>query len=339
MRNKQLIKTAAFVLFVLAMYLIRGALVPLVLSIALFYILKPLKELVLKVIPKKVPFRIDIAIILTFVIFIAIVALIVEFIVPQIATQFANLVSSIPGYFDYFKEMVKSSQKWYLGARLPEQVNVAVFDMLKQAFGLFASFSQGVVAGILGVFGQFIGLVIIPVVVYYMLREEGRLFEGVESLLPRSLKDPIRSIFEKVNYILKSYVESQAIICTLIGIVTWLILYFLEVPFSLILGIIAAVTELIPIIGPIVGGIPAVMIAGIVSPMTAVNVVILYGAVQFVAGYIIAPKIMGDKLGIHPLTVVLGVLILGNLIGVWGIFFAAPIIAILKVIYLEIKKD
>ena len=339
MSRKQAIKLISFILFIIAIYLVRGALLPLVLSIAFFYILDPLTNLIAKIIPSKIPAKRDLAICGSFAVFIIVAILAFEYIVPQIISQFANLVSNFPSYFKYAAESVSSSQKWYLGAKIPHQFDATVFDALKQAFGLFVSFSQGIVANLVSMIGQFIGLVVIPVVVYFMLRERSSLFEGVNKLLPRTLREPVRDIFEKTDLVLKHYVESQFIICSLIGVITWLILYFLGVPFSLILGIIAAVTELIPVIGPLIGAVPVVVIAATISPMTVLYIIVLYGAVQFIASYIVAPKILGNKLGIHPLTVVLGVLILGNIIGIWGIFFAAPIIAILKIIYLEIEKN
>ncbi|MFA5104510.1 MAG: AI-2E family transporter [Candidatus Margulisiibacteriota bacterium] len=338
MSRKQAIKLGSFILFVIAIYLVRGALLPIVLSIALFYILNPLANLFAGIIPKRMPARRDIAICGAFAIFIVVVILAYEHIVPQIISQFTSLVSNFPGYFTYVTESISSSRKWYLGANLPQQVDTAVLDALKQALGLIVAFSQNMIANLIGMLGQFIGLVAIPVVSYFMLREQNSLFEGADRLLPQTLKGPVRNIFEKTDVILKHYVESQFIICSLAGLLTWAILYFLGVPLSLILGIIVAITQLIPVIGPLIGGIPAVVIAATVSPVTALYVIILYGTLQFIAGYIIAPKIMGDKLEIHPLTVILGVLILGNIIGVWGVFFAAPIIAILKVIYVEIKK-
>jgi predicted PurR-regulated permease PerM len=109
--------------------------------------------------------------------------------------------------------------------------------------------------------------------------------------------------------------------------------------FFLVPGLIAGVTELIPIVGPIIGAVPAIIIALLVSPSLAIAVVVFYLVLQTLGAYILVPKLMGNKLDLHPLTILLGVLILGNLIGVWGIFFAAPIIAILKVIYLELRKN
>lgn len=124
----------------------------------------------------------------------------------------------------------------------------------------------------------------------------------------------------------------------MIGIVTGVGLYLLGVKFFLVLGLIAAITELIPFIGPLIGAIPAVIVALLVSPALAVKVTVFYVVLQSLGAYVLVPKLMGNKLDLHPLTILLALLILGNLIGVWGIFFAAPITAILKVLYLELRK-
>ncbi|MFA6431236.1 MAG: AI-2E family transporter [Candidatus Margulisiibacteriota bacterium] len=339
MSRKQIIKVSAFVFFIVAIYLIRGALLPIVLSIALFYILNPITDLIEKIFPSKMPGRRDISICGSFAIFIFVILLAVEFVFPQLFVQTSNFISNFPNYLKYVADSMISGRQWYVGSNLPHQFDVAIFDAIKQTLGSFVAFSQNIVTNLLGLLGQFVGLLITPIIVYFMLRERAHLFEGVNKLLPLALKEPVRGVFEKTDIVLKTYVQNQLLICSMVGLVTWIILYLFGVPFSLILGIIVAVTELIPVIGPIIGGIPIAVIVLAVSPANALTIIALYAALQFIAGNIIAPKIMGDKLGIHPLTVILGVLILGNIIGVWGVFFAAPIIAILKIIYLEISKS
>jgi len=339
MNRKQIVKISAFVFFVIAIYLVRGVLLPIVLSIALFYILNPITDLIEKIFPSKMPGRRDIAICGAFSVFVFVVLLAVEFIVPQLFVQTANFISNFPNYLKYVADSLTSGRQWYVGSNLPHQFDTAIFDAIKQALGSLVAFSQNIFANLLGLLSQFVGLLITPIIVYFMLRERAHLFEGVNKLLPMILKEPVRGIFEKTDVVLKTYVQNQLIICSMVGLVTWIILYLFGVPFSLILGIIVAVTELIPVIGPVIGGIPIVVIALAVSPVNALTIIVLYAALQFIAGNIIAPKIMGDKLGIHPLTVILGVLVLGNIIGVWGVLFAAPIIAILKIIYLEIAKN
>lgn len=338
MTKNQTAKLIAFILFIVFVYYIRGAMVPIVAALALFYMLSPLALLVERLLPKKFPFARDISIITSFAVFILVVLAGIEYLIPSISGQFNGLVSEIPKYVSSAQDLITSTRKWYTGAGLPKQVNAAVFSSLQQAFNYFVSFIQGAVSGIIGLLSQFIGLVVIPVIVYYMMKERGKLVDGIMKLVPENLKLPLDAVIKRSDKVLKGYVSGQLVICLLVGGVTGAGLYFLGIEYYLVLGLIVAVTELIPVIGPLFGAIPAVLIALMVSPALAVNVIILNVIVQLIGAYMLAPKIMGDLLDLHPLTIILAVLILGSLIGVWGVFFAPPIVAILKIIYLELKK-
>jgi predicted PurR-regulated permease PerM len=338
MNSKQITRIVFLLLFVALLYFARGALLPIVLSLVLFYALQPPAGWISRLFPKKFAFGRDIAIIATFIIFILFVILAFEFIVPPFVEEFNQLSINLPQFIAQTQEVIRSSQQWYAGFRLPEEVNAAVASGLNTSFGYISSFLQQMVVGLIGILGQFIGLIVIPVIVYYMLKEEDTLIEGMMKIVPREHKEFLRTVLEKTNLILKNYVEGQIVICSLIGIVTGLGLFLLGVNFYLVLGLIAAVTELIPFIGPLIGAIPAVIIALLISPALAAKVIVFYIILQSAGAYVLLPRIMGKKLDLHPLTVLMALLILSNLIGVWGIFFAAPITAMLKVLYLELRK-
>ncbi|MFA5114179.1 MAG: AI-2E family transporter [Candidatus Margulisiibacteriota bacterium] len=339
MNNKQWARIVTLALFVVLLYFARGAMLPIVLSLLLFYALYPLVKATERLFPKKFPLARDISIVIAFAVFVVVVVLALEFIIPPVADEFTQLSLNLPQLILQLQGVARSSQQWYAGIRLPVQVDAAISTGLNSAFNYISNFLQQLVLGVVGMLGQFIGFIVIPVIVYYLLKEDDKLLAGVMKLVPAQHQETLGAILEKTNYILKSYVEGQIIICTLIGVVTGVGLYLMGIKFFLVLGLIAGVTELIPIIGPIIGAIPALIIALLVSPALAVQVVVFYVILQTIGAYVLVPKLMGNKLDLHPLTILLAVLILGNLIGVWGIFFAAPITAILKVIYLELRKS
>ena len=338
MNNKQWARVISLMIFIVLVYLARGALLPIVLALVLFYALQPIVKLVVRVLPKKFPFAKDLAIIAAFIVFIVLAVLAIEFVIPPFVDEFNQLTASLPQFIDQLKSVLLSSRSWYSKLKLPDQVDAALANGLNTALGYISKFLQSTVLGLLALLGQFIGFIVIPVIVYYLLKENEGLAEGVMKLVPGEHQETVRTITKKVNLVLKNYVEGQIVICTLIGVVTGIGLYLMGIKFFMVLGLIAGVTELIPIIGPIIGAIPALIIAFLVAPALAVQVLIFYVVVQTIGAYILVPKLMGNKLDLHPLTILLAVLILGNLIGVWGIFFAAPITAILKVLYLELRK-
>ncbi len=249
-----------------------------------------------------------------------------------------QLSAGFPQFIKDIELMISSGQKWYLGAHLPKEMTASINNSLNGVMSFVVSFMQQSFIGMIAVLGQFINFILIPIIAYFLLREKNSLVVGMSKIIPQNHKVFFIEIVGKTYKILKGYVEGQIIICSLIGIISGLILWVIGVKFALVLGLISAVTQLIPVVGPLIGAVPAVIIAFMISPMAAIKVIIFYSVLQIVGGNILAPKILGDKLDLHPLTIVLGVLILGNLIGVWGVFFAAPIIAVLKVIFVQLQK-
>ncbi len=280
----------------------------------------------------------DLAIIVSFAVFVFLCVLLFEFVIPPFAEEFSQLSLNLPQLIGQLRELARSGQQWYAHFRLPEAVDQAIVSGLNNAFNYISAFLQQLVVSVILILSQFIGFVIIPVIVYYLLKDEESLPAGMLKLVPKEQQETFGNILSKVNYILKSYVEGQLVICTLIGVVTGLGLWLMGLKFYLVLGLIAGITELIPVIGPLIGAIPAVIIALLVSPGLAAGVIVFYVVLQTIGAYVLVPKLMGNKLDLHPVTILLGLLILGNLIGVWGIFFAAPIIAIVKVLSLELRK-
>jgi predicted PurR-regulated permease PerM len=338
MNAKQWTRIVSLLLFITLLYLARGALLPIVISLLLFYALHPIVKFSEKLLPKKFPLARDLSIVIAFAIFVCLGIVAFQFVIPPFANEFNQLSQNLPEFITQIRALAHSGQQWYSGFRLPVQVDEAVSTGLNSAFNYISNFLQQLVLGLVSMLGQFIGFIVIPVIVYYMLKDDDKLATGLMKLVPATHQETMLAVLERVNYILKSYVEGQIIICSLIGVVTGLCLYLMGLKFFLVLGLIAGITELIPIIGPIIGAIPALIIALLVSPSLAVQILILYALIQTIGAYVLVPKLMGNKLDLHPLTILLAVLILGNLIGVWGIFFAAPITAIIKVIYLELRK-
>jgi predicted PurR-regulated permease PerM len=339
MNAKQWTRIVSLLLLTALLYLARGALLPIVISLLLFYALHPVVKLGEKIFPKKFPLARDLSIIMAFTLLILLCLFAFQFVIPPFVSEFNQLSLNLPQFINQLRDLARSSQQWYAGFRLPVQVDMAIATGLNNAFNYISNFLQQLVLGLVAMLGQFIGFIVIPVIIYYLLKDDDKLAAGLMKLVPAQHQETMMAILEKVNFVLKSYVEGQIIICSLIGVLTGLGLYLMGVNFFLVLGLIAGVTELIPIIGPVIGAIPAVIIALLVSPAQAVQVVIFYTVLQTIGAYILVPKLMGNKLDLHPLTILLAVLILGSLIGVWGIFFAAPIMAIIKVLYLELRKS
>lgn len=336
--QRQLVRVIGLLLFLGFLYLIQNTLFPIVIALILFYLLNPLTSLLSRPRPKGLGLNRTVSILISALALILIIVALVSFILPPFILEFNRLSANMSQYIDSISQTLDSLKTWYTGTELPEQVNTIISNSLQNIVNYMLDFTQQTAASLVGVLSQFINLIVIPIIAFYLLKDKEKIFSGLIELLPKEHQKKTATILRQINTLLYNYFRGVFLLCMLIGFLCGLGLYLLGVKFFLILGLIAAVTEFIPVIGPFIGAVPAVIIAFITSPALAIKVVILYIIIQSIENTLLVPRIMGEKLNLHPVTVILALLVLSKLIGGWGLFFAAPIAGIIKILYLELRK-
>ncbi len=147
----------------------------------------------------------------------------------------------------------------------------------------------------------------------------------------------VKNVFEDIDKILARYIISQIILCLIITILTFLVLIGLGIKLPILLSLINGFFNIIPYFGPVIGSLPAILIAFTKSPKTALWALILLYFIQQIEGDILSPKITGDSVDMHPLTVILLLLIGGKIYGFAGMVLAIPIGVIMKIIYEDLN--
>jgi len=171
-----------------------------------------------------------------------------------------------------------------------------------------------------------------PFVLFFMLKDGHRFKEFSTNLMPPKFRKDFHDLLDKMSLQVGSYIQGQIIVSFCIGILLFIGYSIIGLDYSLILASIAAVTSVVPYIGPTIAISPAIIIALITSPIMLLKLVIVWTAVQFIEGHFISPNIMGKTLKIHPLTIIFILLSAGNLLGVVGVILGIPAYAILKVL-------
>ncbi len=338
MKAQQITRIVTLVLLLVFLYLIRNILFPLIFAGIVYYLLIPLVNRLSDKWPKGWGLNRDLSILIAFIVFILVIIAAFQFIVPPFADEFGQLMANSPQYVKQVEQAVDSIRQWRSGAQLPKEVGDVVSASLQNFFGYMVQFVQQGANALINMLSGIIYLVIVPIVTYFLLRDDRNIVAGVIQLLPRDHQEVTKKILKQIDEILKNYVTGQLIICSLVGLVIAAGLYLLGIKFALILGLVAAVSQLIPNIGPFIGAIPSLIVALLAAPLLALKVLLFYLVINVLVMTIVGPKVLGNKLNLHPLTVVVSVLVFGDLMGVWGFFFAAPITAILKVLYLELRS-
>jgi predicted PurR-regulated permease PerM len=194
-----------------------------------------------------------------------------------------------------------------------------------------------------GIFNALIAVLVVFFLSLYLTKDAPTIRSYVESLFPQSYQSEWVDLLRRMGYIWQAFFRGQILLCVIIGVSTGLALHLAGMPGALVLGLLAAVLEVIPNIGPIIAMIPAVIIAliqgssvlseyGVGNMGFALITVAIYFVIQQLEAYILVPRIIGGNVRLHPVVVVAGVAIGYNVAGIAGAFFAAPVIATCRVL-------
>lgn len=200
-----------------------------------------------------------------------------------------------------------------------------------------SNFSHQIVGLTLGVFENLIAVVSIIVVTFYFLLDREKI-ENKTATLFGDKGERVQKLISRIEDKLGAWLRGQLVLSALIGVMVYVGLMILGIEFALPLAIIAALFEVIPILGPIISAIPAIIIALTISPVMAGIVAGLYLAIQQIEGHIVVPQVMKRAVGLNPLLVILSVAVGGRLLGIGGALLAVPIAVVIQVVLEEILK-
>jgi len=269
------------------------------------------------------------AILLVYGFFLLIVVAMVLLIVPAAIAQLQRTLEALPPFFDRLREWASTLR--------PAPLSEAVMGVVEAASRTFrppdlTSNGEAVVEVGTTVAGGIMSLLTLLTVVYFWLTEHARLQRYVLAFLPRHRRASARDVWNQAETRLGMWVRGQLILMSTLGIGTGVAYTLLGVPASILLGLISALAEGIPIVGPLLGAIPAVVVAATVSPQLALAVAGVYVVLQFIEGNILVPLVMRNTVGISPFLVIFSVLAGAAAGGFVGALLAVPIAATAEVL-------
>lgn len=255
----------------------------------------------------------------------------IAFVIPPLVTQGTDFVNHIPAYTKTFQDRFKDSdQVWLreLVGQIAAQLN-GLYDRPPDVVNLARGYAGNVVAR---VFGSLISIVTVILISFYWLAERNLIRRSLLSFVPEKNRERVGSVWDHIEGKLGAWFRAQLTLCAIIGVTSAVCYGVLDLTYWPLLAFIAGVTEIIPILGPWIGGVPAVFIALLDSPVKAIIVAIFIIILQQVEGNVLVPRIQGDAIGLSPLTVILAILGGTALAGPVGGLLAVPIAAIIQVL-------
>lgn len=191
-----------------------------------------------------------------------------------------------------------------------------------------SSIGGGTLAFLASLFGGAVSAVILIVVSFYLASQADGIERFIRLVTPLRDEGYVLDLWKRSKIKIGQWLRGQLLLGLIVGVLVYITLTVLGVRYALILGLIAAIFELVPIIGPILAAVPAVFFAFLVSPLLAFTVAIVYIAIQQVESHLLVPLVMKRTLGMNPLIVIISLLIGAKLGGVLGMFLAVPIAAV-----------
>lgn len=265
------------------------------------------------------------AILLLYVVILGVLALVLTLILPPLIDQAKGLWVAAPRMFD-------AAQDYLIDKGLLKQ-HITFREAVERAPGT-GSGAVGAVAGAaIGIAGGFFGLVTILILTFYLLLEAERLRDLFLQLFPRTHRRQIAAAARDVTVKVSAWLNGQLLLAGTIGTTAAVGLWLLGVPYFFVLALIAAVGEMIPMVGPVLSAIPAILVALSISYQQAFFVAIFFLLQQQFENHVLVPRIMSRQVGVSAATVIVALLIGGDLLGILGALLAVPTAAILQVIY------
>jgi predicted PurR-regulated permease PerM len=205
-------------------------------------------------------------------------------------------------------------------------------QLTSYAKSVFPAVKDGIISAASAVANAASVLVVVPFILFYLLKDDRNFYAKAIDFMPVKYKNPVANMVKETDKTLSNYITGQALIALILGVLSYIGYLIIGIKYSFILAFLVMITSFIPMLGAIIGVIPAFFVGLSVSPFMALKVLIVAVIVQQLEGNFISPNLMGKRLAIHPLTIIILFLGAASLYGFIGMLIAVPAYAAFKVI-------
>ena len=331
--SQELLALTMIVVVLLLLWQARGALPAFFIGLALAFILDPgVTALARRGLPRWA------GVLVSYAGLVAVIWALLYFALPPITQQARELLEELPELGAAVGEWERAVIDWYRSLPLPPDIRETLDAQLAASGEAIAAFLSGLLAPTINAVVRaatfLLGLVVVPVWLFFVLKDREGFSRAVASAMPPAWRADTENVLALLGRVGGRWVRGQLLLgasiflATAIGLTILTLLGFSEFgQFTLILALIAGVLEWVPIIGPIVAAIPAILIGLAISPLAALAAAVLYTVIQQLENHILVPKVMGDAVDLHPAVMIVSLVAGGALFGIGGVILAAPAVA------------
>jgi len=251
---------------------------------------------------------------------------------PHIASEVSQLSTTLPRIVDRLSTSLENVQ----------QGSPQYFDFVSEIQNILDTFSvylqqssQSVISIIISVFGGVMSFIAIVVISFYLTVMKGGIENFIESVVPAKNESYVRGLWKRSELKVSRWIQGQALLALVVGLTVYVGLSLMGVKFALVMGIIAMLLEIVPIVGPVLAAIPAIFLAFLQDPGLGLWVIVFYVAMQQLENHLLVPVVLGKTTGLNPVVVIMALLIGNQIAGISGMILSVPIATII----VEILED
>jgi predicted PurR-regulated permease PerM len=272
-------------------------------------------------------------IIIIYILIAGLLAAFAAMIFPLLANQITEISKTVPEYYANFRSALINSGNRLLqniGWRVPSQITVLIGrdpnteEVLDQV-GQTLLYTNLLVKGILGTLAVFL-------LAYYWTQESNLIIRSLLRIMPPQRKKRVREFLQLAETKLGGYIRGQGLLCVAVGTAAFIAYLLIGLPYILVLAIFAGIMEMVPIFGPALGAVPALLVALSIDPSKAIWVVVATAIIQLLENAVLVPRIMKHSMGVNPIIVLLSLIAFNSVFGFMGALLALPLAAIIQLL-------
>jgi len=255
---------------------------------------------------------------------------------PHIADEISQLSVTLPNIV----------QKLSVSLENVQQGSPQYFDFVSEIQNILDTFSvylqqasQSGVSIIVSIFGGVVSFVAIIVISFYLTVMKGGIESFIESVLPASSESYVRNLWKRTEFKVSRWIQGQLLLALIVGLTVYIGLSLMGIKFALVMGILAMMFEIVPIVGPVLAAIPAIFLAFLQDPGLGLWVILFYVAVQQLENHLLVPVVLGKTTGLHPVVVLMSLLIGNQIAGISGMILSVPAATVIVEMLEDLAKQ
>lgn len=271
-----------------------------------------------------------------FLVFILIIFAFFSMLIPTIYTQLNDLIASLPGIFNSLKNWITNFLNNFNSSDMVDVASIEanIFKSMEDLGTNITTNLPSMIMNIVGVVFSGLGTMAISLVVgLYLLFDFNNAADHLLKYIPKTHKYEIETLINQIGEELRKCVRGTLTIACMVFVCDSLGFAIAGLKAPILFGLLCGITDLIPYIGPYIGGAAAVIVGFSQNPMTGIIVLSVAVVVQLIENYVLQPVVMSKSVDLHPVTIIIGLLIFGHFFGIIGMILAMPIMSLIKVVY------